>query len=102
MARFEGQTFKDVKVVLDGNTYAECVFEACLMVFSGAKPVKLIRCTFGKDVSWSFAGAAALTLDFMAALYHGAGPGARVMIEGVFDQVRKGASLHKVKGKEIN
>jgi hypothetical protein len=102
MAKYESRSFKDSKIVLDGNTYVSCAFENCLLVFGAAEPVKFIECTFGKDVSWSFAGAAALTLNFMASLYHGAGPGGQLLIERTFKHIRSGHSRKRAKDKELN
>ncbi len=102
MASFQAQTFQDTKIALDGNDYVRCTFEKCSLVFSGSKPVKFIECVFGKEVSWSFAGSAALTLNFMRVLYHGAGPGGQALIERTFEHIRKGKPGLKTSEGSLN
>ncbi len=87
MNRFESSTFKNTRVVLDGNQYVKCVFENCVLVFMATGPVGLTNCTF-INVRWTLEGAAALTMQFLKALYQGAGEGGQQLVESLFAQIR--------------
>lgn len=86
--RIERSTFKNVREVLDGKQYISCVFENCELVFAATAPVGLTNCTF-KDVRWTLEGAAALTMQFLAGLYHGAGKGGQDLVENTFAAIKK-------------
>ncbi len=85
----EDQVFRDDQIHLDGNRYIRCTFERCVMVFSGVSPVALEGCSF-IETTWTFDGAAALTVNFMKGLYHGAGEGGRELVERTFSDIRRG------------
>ena len=46
------------------------------------------NCSF-ENVSWTFEGSAALTLEFLRGLYHGAGEGGKKLIENTFEMIRR-------------
>jgi hypothetical protein len=79
-------TYANQIVNLDGNGYTDCVFNRCHLIFSAAAPVSLVACKMD-GCTWGFAGAAALTVDFVRAL-HGQGWHGRRMIEETFDLIR--------------
>ena len=85
------EEFVDETVYLSGNHYVSCSFQRCTLVFDASGPVDLAHNSFDQ-CNWAFEGAAALTVEFMAALYQGAGAGGRQLVEATFDQVRKGAA----------
>jgi hypothetical protein len=89
MMRIEDKTFEDQQVRLDGNEYIKCIFKHCELQFGAMEPVTMVECSFDQ-CSWSFTGAAALTVKFMTALYHGAGEGGRKLIEQTFEDIRRG------------
>lgn len=89
MMRIEDKTFEDQPVRLDGNEYIKCVFRRCELQFGGTGAVSMVECAFDR-CSWSFTGPAALTVQFMMALYHGAGEGGRDLIERTFEDIRRG------------
>jgi hypothetical protein len=102
MATFQGENIKDGRYVIDGNQYVKCTFESCVLVFSAKSPVKFIECVFGKEVSWSLAGSAALTVNFMASLYHGAGAGGRLLVERTFEHIRKARPRRRTPETPLN
>jgi hypothetical protein len=51
--------------------------------------VALENCTFD-NVTWSFSGPAANTVNFLRALYHGAGEGGKKLVEDTLQNIRKG------------
>jgi hypothetical protein len=98
--RYENSEFRDVTQHLDGNEFIRCTFRNAELVFSGLAPVSLAECSF-YNVRWSFAGSAALTINFMTGLYHGAGVGGRDLIENTFRNIREG-TVHPAEGTRGN
>lgn len=89
LQRVSGQVFHAQRIDLDGKHFESCQFVQTTLVFSGAAPVGLENCIFS-GVRWEFSGSAQLTLQFMSALYQGAGEGGTELIEKTFDNVRQG------------
>lgn len=87
--RVEGKTFVDEQVRVDGNEYVKCIFRRCELQFGAMEAVSMVDCTFD-ECSWSFTGAAALTVQFMTALYHGMGEGGKQLIDKTFENIRRG------------
>jgi hypothetical protein len=67
MVQYQGATFTNETVVLDGNDYRNCTFTNCELVFRGTASVSLNGVT--ANCRWTFEGAAGLTVKFMTALY---------------------------------
>jgi hypothetical protein len=65
-ATVSGRRFQNKRVVLADRRYENCTFIDCKPVFDG-RPVHLIDNAFA-ECSWSFDGAAGVTLGFLAAL----------------------------------
>ncbi|MBS3648156.1 hypothetical protein KEU06_05885 [Pseudaminobacter sp. 19-2017] len=80
--------FKDTLVNLDGGTFEGCAFERCTLLFSGLMPPALKSNTFS-ECKWEFAGPAANTIAFMAALYTGGG---EELVEKTLEEIRKGGA----------
>jgi hypothetical protein len=78
------QTFKEVIISLDGNSFYGCKFHRCKFQFSGLLPVHLHRCQFD-NCTWDFAGPAANTLSFLRLIYNA---GASDLIEETFRSIR--------------
>jgi hypothetical protein len=82
---FTNKTFTDEQINLDGNVFESCTFVRCHFIYeggiSGLSGNQLIEPRF------SFSGAAANTLKFMAGLYLGGG---RDLIEATINNIRKG------------
>ena len=75
--------FSGGRVNLDSQRFESCVFENCVVVFSGTGSYELRDCTF-KDCSFSLEGPAAAALKFMSDFY------SPQMIEEMFDRIRLG------------
>jgi hypothetical protein len=82
--KFENTTFANQRVELDNNEFIGCKFEECDLLYGGGTPPALVNCSFGR-FRVSFKGAAADTLSFITALYHG---GFKPVIEATFDNIR--------------
>ena len=79
-----GRHFIGETVVMDGLALQDCNFRDCRLVYRGGEPPKIRGCGFD-GCRWEFDGAAALTLQFLAGLYHG---GLEPVVEGTFASIR--------------
>lgn len=86
--RFEGKSFSKETIDIDFNQFSKCHFDECTLVYHGYGVIGMEGCSFN-NVSWTFSGAAANTLQFMRGLYHGAGEGGKNLIETTFSSIRK-------------
>ena len=69
--------------MLDGETFSDCAFEACRLVYSGGEPQKFEGCRFN-DCEWKFEGAAAQTLSYLKLMWSvGAKPAVQTMIKEI-------------------
>ena len=91
MIRNIGNTYKNMRVRLDGNHFEQCVFRQCVLEFGASDDVGLVECAF-HNCSWEFVGSAATTIKFMTGLYSGLGPEGQKLIEETFDDIRRGAA----------
>jgi hypothetical protein len=83
--RIENSRFSDQRVQVDGNEYIGCRFENCELSYAASAGVGLVDCTF-INVKWRMEGAAARTMKFLQAIYHGGG---RELVEKTFDEIRR-------------
>jgi hypothetical protein len=87
MSRHEDQTFKDQRIVLDGNEYQRCTFDNCEIVIDATGDKTIIDCKF-IGCRWDLDGPAQRTVKDLARLYQM--PGMKDVIEGLFDMIRQG------------
>ena len=64
--------FNHETVVLDGESFADCEFRGCRLVYSGGEPPVFDHCRFD-DCEWKFDGAAARTLAHMKLVWNEGG-----------------------------
>jgi hypothetical protein len=83
-----GQDFSNTAELVDGNTYKDCKFNACRLVYRGGPIPGIQNCEF-HNCTWQFENAAERTLTFMRLIYHGMGPRGPELVEGAFDEIRK-------------
>jgi len=88
MADFTHRTFVGEEIDLDGNTFTGCVFRRCIIRFSARATVSMSDCKF-HDCTLTVGGPAALTLDYLRAVYHGLGEWGRKSVERLFEEVRQ-------------
>lgn len=86
MARYEKQSFTNQEVILDGNQYIGCVFNRCVLVFSGGGLPTLERCTFN-STRIQLDGAAQETLSYLGILSKA---GLYANVGGVVTNIKKG------------
>ena len=89
------ETFKQQRVELHGQSYRDCTFDECELVFDGDRPPTLTNNKFIDSV-FVFTGAATRTLYLLSNIYH-AGGGGREVIENTFSEIRE----HSLHGHEI-
>lgn len=78
---FESQIFSDLRISLDFQSFHNCKFISCQMVYRGYGPVSLIGNSFS-SCEWIFEDAASATLGFLSAL-HQQGKGGEVLVESI-------------------
>jgi len=71
---------------IDGDSFFNCQFEECQLVYSAALPFSMSGNNF-HNCKWVFTGAAQATLSFMYALYHG---GMKEVVEQTIENIRSG------------
>lgn len=88
MTDYEGQTFTNEQIHLDGNSYTNCYFENCNLIYSGGELPNLV----GNELvqtTMSFGESASRTIQFMRAIYHGFGETGRELIDNTFEQIMR-------------
>jgi hypothetical protein len=91
---FENEEFSNRDIHIDFNNFTNCKFIECNLIYHGYGPVGMEGCSF-TNVRWTFADAAASTLNFMKSLYVGAGEGGRKLIEQTFNNIKSGQTSQK-------
>lgn len=86
MTMFQNQRFETEEVMVDGNSYAQCIFDNSTLVFSGGTPPTFERCQF-KSIKVEMRGEAANTTNYLGALV---GAGLPNEVETVMSKVEAG------------
>jgi len=68
MTMFQKQRFENEEVMVDGNSYAQCIFDGSILVFSGGTPPTFERCQF-KNIKIELRGEAANTTAYLGSLF---------------------------------
>lgn len=87
--RYDGNQFTDETIKIDEDEFTNCRFIGCRIVFTGAGQAKIENCVFDR-CQWVFDGPAENTIQYLAAMSNGLGPGGREIVEGIFESIRKG------------
>jgi len=70
-------------VVLDGESFSRCEFDACRLVYSGGELPRFEQCSF-VNCDWRFEGAAAQTLSVLKLMWSaGAKPAVQTVIKEI-------------------
>jgi hypothetical protein len=80
-------TFENQEVEVDGQTFIDCTFRNCRLIFRGTDLPQFTRCLFDR-VRWGYKDAAAITLEHLSGWYQ-TGDGGRRQIEELFDLIRR-------------
>jgi hypothetical protein len=81
MAQEIGKTFTG-RVVIDENSYRDCVFSGANMVYYGGQPPAFESCTFER-CQWTFNSSAGHTVAFLRTMAH-SDTGFRNLFEEIF------------------
>jgi hypothetical protein len=92
--RNKNQTFTKEEIHMDFNHFVDCTFVDCNLIYHGFGPIGMEGCSF-TDSRWTFADAAANTVQFMASLYKGAGEGGQKLIDATFENIKTGRPFGK-------
>lgn len=87
---YRDKDFSGEDVLLDGNVFTGCTFRNCRLIFAARDVFQVGACNFNENIKWHFDGPAALTLQFLTAIYHEAGEGGRELVENTFKKIRRG------------
>ncbi len=78
-----GVSYNHQTVVLDGETFSNCDFAACRLVYSGGVPPVFEDCRFDK-CDWKFEDAASHTLSYLKLMWAvGAKPTVQTLIKEI-------------------
>ena len=70
-------------VPLDGETFSDCEFRDCRLVYAGGEPPIFVRCRFD-DCEWKYEDAAARTLAHLKLVWAlGAKPSVQALIKDI-------------------
>jgi hypothetical protein len=86
--KYQGKTFRNETIRLDGNEFDGCTFENCEFIYRGTAQVDFTNCSISRPVL-TFDGEAARTLDFLKVLYHS---GFQSIIDYIFNNIRGGGT----------
>jgi len=77
-------------VKIDSSSYLSCVFKETEIVFCAEGIISLDSCEFHNCI-WTFNEAAKRTLDFMKAIHNGIAGDGKIIVENIFESIRKNA-----------
>ena len=83
-----GKTFSSASETIDGNTYTDCRFENCKLLYRGGDMPRISGCHF-ENCQWQFEDAAERTLVLLRQLDHGMGTGGAQLVEATLAQLRQ-------------
>ncbi len=92
------KTFENQRVTLHGNSYRDCTFKNCELVYDGDRSPTFHNNEF-VDTIFVFSDAALRTLYFMSNMYH-AGEGGQEVVENLMAEI-KGGAIHGHEARTI-
>ncbi|BFM15574.1 hypothetical protein R50073_17570 [Maricurvus nonylphenolicus] len=92
------KTYEDQRVILHGNSYRNCTFKNCELVYDGDRSPTFHNNEFVDSV-FVFSDAALRTLYFIGNIYH-AGEGGQEVIENLLAEI-KGGAIHGHEARTI-
>jgi hypothetical protein len=82
--QYQGKTFRNDTVELDGNEFEGCDIHHCTLVYRGGKVPLLANSTVA-DCQFTFEGSALNTMILLRLLYHG---GFQPVVESFLNDIR--------------
>ena len=78
-----GVSYNHQTVALDGESFSDCDFAACRLVYSGGTPPQFKSCRFD-DCDWKFDEAAAHTLSYLKLMWS---VGAKAAVQNTIKEI---------------
>ena len=75
-------------VQLDGETFYDCDFQKCRLVYAGGEAPVFTQCRF-EDCDWKFEESAARTLEHMKAVWNAGG---KQQLQGLIKEITSGGA----------
>lgn len=85
----QDQGFVGEEIRLGEESYVNCRFEDCRLIYDGSAGVRIEACDFD-ETRLELTGEAGNTLSFLQNIYHGFGDDGKKVVENLFDQIREG------------
>jgi len=92
--KFEKQSIKSQKIIVDGNEFVSCRFEDCELAFYGFAPFNFESCEFVSS-PFGFAGPAGRALEILQVLYQ-PHTGFQKLVENTLNEIRSGKPIDVV------
>jgi hypothetical protein len=87
MADYLGHDFKETTELVDGNTYDQCKFDNCKLVYRGGVIPTFSRCHLER-CTWVWEDSAERTINYLRGIYSGMGVAGRQMVESILSDIR--------------
>jgi hypothetical protein len=78
--------FNHETVVVDGESFSDCEFRECRLVYSGGELPVFESCRFD-EVEWKFEGAASRTLAYLKLVW---GAGGKAPVQAIIKEITGG------------
>lgn len=78
-----GVSYNHQTVVLDGETFSDCEFAECRLVYAGGEAPKFDNCRFD-GCDWKFEDGAAQTLSFLKLMWN---VGAKAQVQATIKEI---------------
>ena len=78
-----GESYNHQTVELDGETFSNCAFASCRLVYSGGDAPHFEDCRFD-DCEWKFEGGAAETLSYLKLMWN---VGAKASVQAMIKEI---------------
>jgi hypothetical protein len=78
-----GESYNHQTVELDGETFSDCAFAACRLVYSGGELPQFEDCRFD-NCDWKFEAAASETLSYLKLMWS---LGAKASVQGMIKEI---------------
>jgi hypothetical protein len=87
MAVYFGREFNGVKELVDGNSYTQCTFNDCTLIYRGGQIPMITSCQFER-CTWGWEDAAGRTVEFLRFIRARMGSGGRQLVDDVARHIR--------------
>ena len=86
-------TFEGMDVEIDGESFIDCRFKDCRLVYSGGDLPSMSGCILSGSSMFFFSKEAGATLAFLARLYHG---GFGLLVDDIFRSIKNSEEFSRI------